>query len=100
MKACFYTTILLRLWLLEVQIGLIIILLKSLILLNGFWPLQGYVKINVDRSSKGNPSLAGFGGLIKADDEKWIIGYHGFIGYVGNLLTKLLAMCHGLRLAW
>ena len=64
------------------------------------WSLQGYVKINVDGSSRGNPSLVGFGGWIRGDDGKWIISYHGFIGYARNLLLELLAMCHGLRIAW
>ena len=44
--------------------------------------------------------MARFEGLIRGDDGKCIIGYHRFIGFARNLLPELLAMCHGLRIAW
>ena len=44
------------------------------------WPLPGYVKLNVDGSSRGNPGLAGFGGLIRSDNGRWLLGFHGFLG--------------------
>ena len=55
---------------------------------------------NVDGSLRGNLGLVGFGGLIWGDDGHWIVGFYGFIGVVGSLLPKLLAVCHELRLAW
>ena len=69
-------------------------------LISWVWPPQGFIKLNVDGSSQGNPGLAGFGGLARSDDGKWIFGFYGSIGFAGNLLPELIAICQGLRLAW
>ena len=34
------------------------------------WPPQGYFKLNMDGSSRGNPGLAGFSGLACGDDGR------------------------------
>lgn len=64
------------------------------------WPQIGAVKLNVDGSSKGNPGMAGFGGVIRGDQGRWIVGFQGSLGIAGNLEAELMALYHGLHLAW
>ena len=54
----------------------------------------------MDGSSRGNPGLAGFGGLARGEDGRWIFSFYGSIGFAGNLLPELIAIYQGLRLAW
>lgn len=63
-------------------------------------PPTDFCKLNVDGSSFGNPGNSGFGGLIRDALGQWIIGYSGSCGYSTNLNAELLAMFHGLKLAW
>ena len=69
-------------------------------LIKWIWPPTGFVKLNVDGSSRGNLGLVGFGSLLRGADGHWIVGFHGFIVVVGNLFPKLLAMCVSLRIDW
>ena len=64
------------------------------------WPPNGAVKLNVDGSSRGNPGLAGYGGIIRGDQGQWIVGFQGSLGTASNLKEELMALCQGLRLAW
>ena len=64
------------------------------------WPRDGIVKLNVDGCSKRNLGKAGIGGLLRGDNGQWLFGFIGFIGVTDNLLTKLMAIRHGLVLAW
>ncbi|GAU24184.1 hypothetical protein TSUD_84190 [Trifolium subterraneum] len=56
--------------------------------------------LNVDGSSIGNPGISGFGGLIQNFDRTWVHGFAGNIGFSNILHAELLAMYHGLVLAW
>lgn len=56
--------------------------------------------LNVDGSNLGNPGRAGFGGIIRNWDGSWITGFAEFIGIYDILHVELLAVLHGLRLAW
>lgn len=56
--------------------------------------------LNVDGSCCGNPGRAGFGGLLRTNDGRWICGFSGFIGISNNLHVELLGLYRGLRLAW
>ena len=64
------------------------------------WPPEGVMKLNVDGCSRGNPGLAGFGGLVRDDGGQWILGFAGRVGVADNLLPELMAICVGLKLAW
>ena len=64
------------------------------------WPSQGFIKLNVDGSFRGNSGSARFGGLARGDDGRWIFGFYGSIGLAGNLLPELIATFQGLCLAW
>ncbi|GAU31243.1 hypothetical protein TSUD_149290 [Trifolium subterraneum] len=56
--------------------------------------------LNVDGSSIGNPGISGFGGLIRNSDGAWVHGFVGNIGHSNILHAELLAIYHGLVLAW
>lgn len=58
------------------------------------------VKVNVDGSSLGNPGKAGFGGVIRDQDGRWICGFYGHLGMGTNLFPELQAIKHGFLLAW
>jgi len=60
---------------------------------------QGSI-LNVDGSSLGNPGVSGFGSLIRNDNGAWIRGFAGNNGFSNILHVELLAMYHGLRIAW
>ena len=36
---------------------------------------NGWVKINTDGASKGNPGDAGCGGLIRDEEGRWLVGF-------------------------
>jgi ribonuclease HI len=55
--------------------------------------------LNVDESSS-NPGISGFGGLIRNSDGAWMHGFAGNIEFSNILHVELLAMYHGLTLAW
>jgi len=56
--------------------------------------------LNVDGSSLGNPCISGFGGLLRNEDDAWIHGFAGNIGFSNILHAELLSVYHGLRMAW
>jgi len=49
---------------------------------------DGFIKVNEDGSSFGNPGNEGFEGLLKYDGCNWIYGFSGFCG-ASNLLSEL-----------
>ncbi|GAU47648.1 hypothetical protein TSUD_27720 [Trifolium subterraneum] len=56
--------------------------------------------LNVDGSSIGNPGVSGFGGLIHNSKGAWAHGFVGNIGFSNILHAELMALYHGLLLAW
>lgn len=56
--------------------------------------------LNVDGSCFGNPGRAGFGGVLRNQDGVWIQGFCGYAGIYNNIHVELLAIHHGLLLAW
>ena len=63
-------------------------------------PSLGFIKINSDGSSLGNPSVVGFGGILRRGNGDWIMGYSGHISKADNLCAELLGLRRGLILAW
>lgn len=61
-------------------------------------PANGWVKLNMDGSSLGNPGLAGGGGLIRDEEGKWIAGFACRIGKTTSFIAELWALCDGLNL--
>lgn len=56
--------------------------------------------LNMDGSSIGNPRVAGFEGLFYTRNGSWIHGFAGSIAIGDDLLAELMALYHGLNLAW
>ena len=61
-------------------------------------PNDNWWKLNTDGSSKGNPSLAGGGGVIR--DWRWCSGFMINIGVCVAVDAELWAVIQGLSLAW
>jgi len=61
--------------------------------------LEGYIKVNVDGSSFGNPGNASFGGLLRNNSGVWIHGFSRSCGRASNLLAELSAIWRGLQIA-
>jgi ribonuclease HI len=56
--------------------------------------------LNVDGRSIGNLGISGFGGLICNSDGAWVHSFAGNIDFSNILHAELLAVYHGLSLAW
>lgn len=52
-------------------------------------PTQGWLKLNTDGSSVGNPGLAGCRGAIRDDAGRWIIGFSRRIGMTSSFAAEL-----------
>ncbi|XLR65771.1 hypothetical protein S83_016443 [Arachis hypogaea] len=63
-------------------------------------PSKGAIKLNVDGSSRGNAGRAGCGGLLRDQDGNCIAGFVSYIGFAGSVEAELIAIRHGLWLAW
>lgn len=61
-------------------------------------PCNGWIKINTDGSSLGNPGMAGGGGLIKDENGDWVVGFARKIGTASRFMAELLALRDGLLL--
>ncbi|XLR04880.1 hypothetical protein HN51_059755 [Arachis hypogaea] len=63
-------------------------------------PSEGTIKLNVDGSSRENPGRAGCGGLLRDQDGNCIAGFVSHIGFASSVAAELVAIRHGLWLAW
>ena len=54
--------------------------------------------LNVDGYSKGNPGMAGAGGIIRDHMGTWVGGFARNIGYCSSITAKLWAIYVGLHL--
>lgn len=58
----------------------------------------GWVKLNTNDSSLGNPGFAGGGGLIRDENGNWIVGFARKVEVTTCFLAKLWAIRDGLSL--
>ncbi|CAL1360326.1 unnamed protein product [Linum trigynum] len=63
-------------------------------------PESGWVTMNIDGASNGNPGPAGAGGLLRDGTGKWLKGFVASLGTATAVLAELWAFSHGLDLAW
>ncbi|CAL1399133.1 unnamed protein product [Linum trigynum] len=63
-------------------------------------PPEGWIALNIDGASCGNPGQAGAGGLLRDASGKWIAGFTASIGSATAALAELWAFYYGLDLAW
>ncbi|KAF7814237.1 putative ribonuclease H protein At1g65750 family [Senna tora] len=72
---------------------------KDSFLVSWVKPSNGMIKLNTDGSSLGNPGPAGFGGIFRNEDGRWMGGFSGYIGTQTNMFAELTAIKQGLSLA-
>jgi ribonuclease HI len=63
-------------------------------------PPTGFVALNVDGSSLGNPGPSGAGGVVRDESGIWCFGFIAYVGVSEILKAELLALLFGLRLCW
>ena len=61
-------------------------------------PGIGWMKLNTDGLSLGNPGSAGGGGVIRDYFERWVAGFSRKISITTSLLAELWAIRYGLML--
>ncbi|KAL0014756.1 hypothetical protein SO802_001825 [Lithocarpus litseifolius] len=61
-------------------------------------PTSGWVKLNTDGSSLGNPGLAGSGGVIRDEEGNWLMGFARNIGITTSFQVELWGLRDGLNL--
>ena len=61
-------------------------------------PCCGWLKLNTDGSSMGNPGLAGGGGLLRDANGNWMGGFARRIGTTNSFTAELWALRDGLLL--
>ncbi|KAL0391162.1 UNVERIFIED_CONTAM: putative ribonuclease H protein [Sesamum calycinum] len=63
-----------------------------------YWlkPDQGWVKLNTDGASKGNPGLARAGGIVKDYEGKAIFVFSEPIGFTNNMVAEMHVVLRGL----
>ncbi|KAF7807491.1 Transposon TX1 uncharacterized [Senna tora] len=60
---------------------------------------KNQLKINTDGNSLGNPSRAGFGGIIRDDNGSWILGFSDQLGITSCTHVELAEIHQGLMCA-
>jgi len=55
-------------------------------MVNEFWnpPPKGFLKYNIDGTSKGNPGMTGFGGVLQDDTGNILFLFHCHVGQANN----------------
>lgn len=64
------------------------------------FPGNGWVKVNTDGASKGNPGAARAGGLIRGDQGETLGLFAANCGVTTSTKAELLAALRGLSLVW
>lgn len=59
--------------------------------------MTGFLKLNINCASKGNPRTAGFGGVLRNEEGIIICIFHGHLGKATNNMAKLMALEQGLE---
>ncbi|KAG7591715.1 Zinc finger CCHC-type [Arabidopsis thaliana x Arabidopsis arenosa] len=63
-------------------------------------PVDGWVKLNTDGTSRGNPGLAAAGGVLRQGDGSWYGGFSLNVGICSAPLAELWGVYYGLYIAW
>ncbi|XP_070055486.1 uncharacterized protein [Nicotiana tomentosiformis] len=61
-------------------------------------PQEGWLKLNVDGCSKGNPGSSSRDGIIRDNVRFFVLAYAGYYGESSNNLAEAKAILHGLNL--
>ncbi|KAI3465658.1 hypothetical protein Pfo_022321 [Paulownia fortunei] len=60
-------------------------------------PPQDWIKLNSDGASKGNPGLAGIGGIVRDEFENLVNAFLVFVGETTNMVAEIQALAFGLQ---
>lgn len=63
-------------------------------------PAEGWVTMNTDGASHGNPGQATAGGVIRDEHGSWLVGFALNIGVCSAPLAELWGVYYGLVVAW
>ncbi|KAL0352574.1 UNVERIFIED_CONTAM: putative ribonuclease H protein [Sesamum calycinum] len=61
-------------------------------------PERGWVKINTDGASKGNPGISGAGGIVRNEEGVAILAFYEFIGQATNMFAEVFGLYKALQL--
>ncbi|KAK4382455.1 putative ribonuclease H protein [Sesamum angolense] len=61
-------------------------------------PERGWVKINTDGASKGNPGISGAGGIVRNEEGVAILAFYEFIGQATNMFSEVFGLYKALQL--
>ena len=64
------------------------------------FPEMGWVKLNTDGASHGNPGIATAGGVLRSPEGAWMGGFAVNIGICTAPMVELWRVCYGLVIAW
>ncbi|KAF5475514.1 hypothetical protein F2P56_007314, partial [Juglans regia] len=60
-------------------------------------PKEGWVKLNIDGCSLGNPGDARAGGIIRSSNGEFISGFSVTLGHHSNNFAEVMGLLHGLQ---
>lgn len=63
-------------------------------------PEEGWLKLNTDGASRGNPGTATAGGVMRDEEGRWCAGFAVNIGICSAPLAELWGVYYGLYIAW
>ncbi|KAG7547784.1 Ribonuclease H domain [Arabidopsis suecica] len=63
-------------------------------------PTDGWLKLNTDGASHGNPGFATAGGVLRAASGSWSGGFAVNLGYCSAPVAELWGVYYGLFIAW
>ncbi|KAL9859811.1 putative RNA-directed DNA polymerase [Arabidopsis thaliana] len=63
-------------------------------------PLIGWLTVNTDGASRGNPGLAAAGGVLRDHEGRWCGGFSLNIGRCSAPMAELWGVYYGLHFAW
>ncbi|KAL9816790.1 putative reverse transcriptase domain, ribonuclease H domain, ribonuclease H-like superfamily [Arabidopsis thaliana] len=63
-------------------------------------PAEGWLKLNTDGASRGNPGLSTAGGVLRGREGEWLGGFSLNIGRCTAPAAELWGVYYGLYLAW
>lgn len=63
-------------------------------------PDTGWIALNVDGSALTNPGAAGFGGIIRNHEGRFMLGFSGSVGWSNILYAELMGLLKGMLLCW
>ena len=74
-------------------------IVRSEVLIRWKFPNPGWVKLNSDGASHGNPGQATAGGVVRNEHGDWLTGFAANLGIATASVAELWRVIHGLDIA-